>query len=169
MSIFAACVLALLTPVAILLTAMTLPGLWIPVIVAAIWTWLEPGLMSPWAIGAAVAIGVGAELVEFFGAASGTRKSGGSRSGAIGATIGTIIGAIVGSFVVPILGTIVGAVVGAGVGAIGGERGVGQRTWRESWRSGQGAARGRVIAMVVKSIAAGIMGLTLAISALVAW
>lgn len=167
MSILAACVLALLTPIAILLTAMTLPGLWLPVIVASVWTWFDPGLMSPWMIAGAVAIGVGAELVEFFGAAHGTRKSGGTRVGAIGATVGTILGAIVGSFVVPILGTIVGAVVGAGVGALGGERGIGARTWRESWRSGRGAARGRVVSMVIKSTAAGVMGLMLAIAPLV--
>lgn len=167
LTITAGLVFGLLLLIGVALTALTLPGLWLPVLAACIWEFFFPGSFSWWTIGAAALLGVIAEAIEFFGAAAGTKRSGGTRSGALGATIGSIIGAIAGSMVLPIIGTIAGAVIGAGAGAITGERGIAGKTWQASMKSGAGAARGRAVALIVKTSVAAVIGLVLAVAAVV--
>lgn len=163
-TILAGVAFTLLAIIGVALTAITLAGLWLPVIAAITWEILFPGTFSWWTIGLAGALCLAGEAVEFFGAAHGTRKSGGGRAGAWGATIGSLLGAVLGSFVVPILGTILGAVLGAGIGAITFERGISARPWREAFTSGGGAAKGRALALVVKTSIALVVGLWLAIA-----
>lgn len=164
MSIVAALTFLVLALVGVALTAITLAGLWLPVIGAIVWEIFFPGTFSWWTIGLAGGLCLVGEAVEFFGAAHGTRKSGGGKPAAWGATIGSLLGAILGSFVVPLLGTIVGAVLGAGVGALAFERGISAKPWRQAFTSGTGAAKGRALALVVKTAIALVVGVWITIA-----
>lgn len=163
-TILAGVTFTLLALVGVALTAITLAGLWLPVIAAIAWEIFFPGTFSWWTIGLAGALCLVSEAVEFFGAARGTRKSGGGRAGAWGATIGSLVGAVLGSFVVPLLGTIIGAVLGAGIGALSFERAIAERSWRDAFTSGGGAAKGRALALVVKTSIALVVGLWIALA-----
>lgn len=161
----ATCVL-LAGMVGVLLTAVTLPGIWFMIGVALACQWWQ-GLFSWWTLGAAVALGLMAEAVELFASAAGSGRAGGSRHGAWGSIAGSLIGLIVGQLVIPIpiLGALIGAVGGAGLGAILTERGVAKRTWGESYRSGRGAATGRLVSAVVKTAFAIVVAIMLTVDA----
>lgn len=137
----------------VLLTALTLPGIWIMILVALLCQLWQPELFSWWTLGAAAALAVGAEIAEGLSSAAGSAKSGGTRAGVIGSLIGSVAGLIAGTILIPIpiVGSIVGGIIGAGAGAVLGERGVSKRTWADSFRSGQGAAVGRALATVIKT------------------
>jgi len=152
-----------------LLTLLTLPGLWLTLLVALLVQLLYEPLFSWYTLGACVAIGLAAEIYELIASSVGAKRSGGGASGAWGALAGSILGAIAGSFLIPIpiVGTIAGAVIGAGSGAFLGERGISRQTWRHSLRVGTGAAKGRFMATIIKSAAAGVIALTLCIAVLV--
>ncbi len=149
----------------VLLTALTLAGLWLPILCAIIWQVFFPETFSLWTLGGCTLICLGGEAVELLGAAHGAKRSGGGRAAAWGATIGSFLGAILGSLVFPIVGTILGAVVGAGVGALSAERGIAAKPWRQSLSSATGAAKGRALALVVKTAIAGVVGLWVLIDA----
>lgn len=165
MTIAAASTFTLVALLGVALTAMTLPGLWLPIVGAAIWEIAFPDTFSWWTIGACALLCLGGEAVEFFGAAHGAAKSGGGRPAAWGATIGSIIGAILGSIVLPIIGTIIGAVGGAAIGALSAERGIAEKNWRQSLASASGAAKGRALALMVKVAIAGAVGVAILIDA----
>jgi uncharacterized protein YqgC (DUF456 family) len=150
----------------VVLTLLTLPGIWLAVGVAAVVELLVPELLDVWTIGAAAAIGVVAELAELLVSAVGAKKAGGTRRGAIGSVIGALVGALGGSVVLPIIGTIMGAAVGAGLGALIAERHGGAMTWRQSAKVGGGAAVGRLVATVVKTALAAAVGIVLTIGVL---
>lgn len=135
------------------LVALTLPGIWLAILVALLVELWRPEVMSTWVLVTAVVLAVLAEVIEFLSSAAGSRRSGGSRSGAWGALIGSFAGIFVGAVLIPIpiLGSIIGAVLGAGVGALAAERGVARRTWGDSYRSGRGAVTGRALSIVIKT------------------
>lgn len=137
----------------VLLTAVTLPGIWLMVIVAMLCAWWQPDLYSIWTLLSVVGIGIAAEIAEMLSSAAGSAKTGGSKSGIIGSLVGSLIGLILGTVLIPIpiVGSIIGAVAGAGLGAGIAERGIAKRSWGESYQSGKGAAVGRALASVIKT------------------
>jgi uncharacterized protein YqgC (DUF456 family) len=149
------------------LSLLTLPGIWLPVVVALIFQFAVPGMFPWWVIGVAAGLGVLAELLEFVASAAGSTKAGGTKRAAAGAILGTIAGAILGSAVLffPI-GTIVGAVAGAGVGASLMDRSRADRSWSQSANVGAGAAAARGVAIVLKGIFGALIALVLIVGAL---
>jgi uncharacterized protein YqgC (DUF456 family) len=163
----AATVLIVFAWLGVLLTLITLPGLWLALLAGvgvAIW---QPELISWWTVGAAGAIAVIAEVLEFAAGAMGASKGGSSKKGAVGALIGSIAGAILGSPIFFPLGTIVGGVIGAGVGTMLIERGVHKKTWQDTTRAGKGAAVGRLAATVIKTALACVMAVILTLGVLI--
>jgi len=156
--IVAASIVVVAALLGVVLTAATLPGIWLMILAAAgcqAWLMLrEPPvqMFEWWTLGACIIIGLVAEGVEIFASAVGAKKAGGTRRGAIGSVIGALAGALLGTVLipVPILGTIVGAALGAGGGAMIAERHEGRKTWREASTIGAGAAVGRLAATVAK-------------------
>lgn len=167
MEILAACIVLVLGIVGVGLTLLTLPGAWLSIAVAVGCNLWQPGLISWWTIGAAVALAAIGEGLEFFASAAGAKKFGGSRPGAIAGVVGSLIGAIVGTPFLPPIGTVAGAVLGAGVGALVAERGLANKGWRESAQVGTGAAAGRLAATLVKTVISGAVALTLVVAAFV--
>jgi len=153
--------------VGVVLTLVTLPGMWTMLLIALICKAWQPDLLSWWTLGIGAGLAISGELVEFFGSAAGSKHSGGTRAGAWGSVAGALLGAILGTIFlpVPIVGTIVGAVVGAGLGAGVAERGISRRTWGESWKSGHGAAVGRLASVVVKGALSAIVATLLCVDA----
>ncbi|MCC5824365.1 MAG: DUF456 domain-containing protein [Phycisphaerales bacterium] len=152
------------------LVALTLPGMWLAILVALLVDLWRPEVMSTWVIVAAIVLALLGEVIEFTSSAAGSRKSGGSRSGAWGAIVGSFLGLFIGAVLipVPILGSIVGAVLGAGVGALAVERGVVHRTWGDSYRSGRGAVTGRALSIVIKTGIATLVAVLMTIDAVTA-
>jgi uncharacterized protein len=168
--ILAGGVMVLLSFAGVVLTAITLPGLWVPVLWALIMQWWKPSGQLPfdwWTIGIVVCVGVLAELIELASSAAGAARAGGSKRSALCAGVGSLIGALVGAPIALLLGAIVGAVIGAGLGAMLAERHWVGKSWGDSGRVAQGAAIGRLVALVVKISAAGAMGATLSVAAFV--
>jgi uncharacterized protein YqgC (DUF456 family) len=139
--------------VGVALVAVTLPGIWFAVLVAAAVDLLVADVLTTWVLLTAVGLALLAEIIEFASSAAGARRAGGSRKGGWGALAGTVIGLFVGQALIPIpiVGAIIGGIAGAGVGAVVAERGLAERTWRDSLRSGRGAATGRAVSMVLKT------------------
>ena len=146
------------------LAVLTLPGVWLMLLAASLVNWLwTPGLFSWWTIGVCAGVALLGELLEVVASGFGSKKFGGSGTGAVGSVIGGLLGAVVGTFAIPIpvIGTIVGSVLGAGLGALAAERGVKKRTWAESNKSAAGAAVGRLAATAIKIAVAVGVGLVL--------
>lgn len=137
----------------VVLTAVTLPGIWLMVLVAMLCTWWQPDLYSLWTLGVVLAIAVTAEIAEALSSAAGSAKTGGSKAGIAGSLVGSIVGLVAGTVLIPIpvVGSIAGGVVGAGLGALFAERGIAKRSWGESYRSGKGAAVGRALSTLIKT------------------
>lgn len=151
----------------VVLTALTLPGTWLAILISLLCWWWRPELLSWWTVGPALALAVGAEVAEGLSSAAGSGRSGGSGAGLVGSLVGSFAGLIVGQVLipVPILGAVIGGIVGAGVGAVIGEVGVARRTWADAYRSGRGAAIGRAVSTLVKTGFAVVLGLLLAVAA----
>ncbi len=170
MTIIAGIMVAISAILGIVLTLLTLPGIWFAILVAGLAQWWhmarfnEP-MFSWYTLGTCVGLGILAEVVELFASAAGAAKAGGTRRGAIGSVIGGLVGAIGGSFVVPLLGTIIGAAVGAGTGALLLERAGGKKNWKQSTKVGAGAAAGRLVASVLKTGFATVIAIILAVAA----
>ncbi len=136
------------------LTILTLPGIWLALLVAVgCQLWRDQELFSWWTLGAVAAIGVVAEVLELAASAVGSTKMGGTKRGAVGSLIGAIVGALAGTMFipVPVLGTILGGAIGAGLGAVLFERHGGRMGWKDSMKVGSGAAAGRFIATIMKA------------------
>lgn len=143
---------------------LTLPGVWLMLVAASLVNWLwTPGVYSWWTIGVCAGVALIGELLEVIASGIGSKKFGGTKTGAVGSVIGGLVGGLVGTFAipVPIVGTIVGSVVGAGLGALSAERGIKGRSWDESHKSAAGAAVGRLAATVIKVAVAGGVGIVL--------
>lgn len=149
--IITASAVSLLSIGGIVLTLLTLPGMWIAIAAGVVANFVVPGMFSWWTIGACVALAGVAELLELLASAFGAAKGGASKKGAIAAVIGALIGAIAGSFFIPPIGTVVGAASGAGIGAIWAEIALNQRDFTTAAKAGAGAAIGRLIAMLLKT------------------
>lgn len=151
-----------------LLTLLTLPGIWLPILVALLFQWFHPGMFPWWVIFAAALLGLLAEILELVASAAGAAKAGGTKRAAAGAIVGTVAGAIVGSMLLLFpIGTILGAIAGAGFGASLMDRSRANRTWRDSANVGAGAAAARGVAIVLKGAFGAAIALLLMIGAIV--
>lgn len=152
----------------VVLTLVSLPGIWFMLLVAALCKWWQPDLLSWETLGAVALLAVVAEIAEFFSSAVGAAKTGGSKSAAWAAVVGAIIGAIAGTplIPIPIVGTIAGAVIGAGLAATIVELGIHKKPWRESLKVGGGAAAGRLVAVIIKGVLALACAVILTVAAL---
>lgn len=152
--------------VGIVLTLVTLPGMWFMLLVAIVAKIVTPDIFSWWVVIAAAVLVLLAEISEMASSAVGAKAGGATKQGITGAFIGGILGAIVGTvFFMPVIGTILGGVVGAAALAVVMERNGAQRTWKESGKAGAGAAAGRVAATFIKTGLAISLGLVLSIAA----
>ncbi|MGC3968996.1 MAG: DUF456 domain-containing protein [Pirellulales bacterium] len=96
-------------------TVISLPGTWIILVTAAVYSWLTPD-GARWDIGGNVlgvllGLAVVGEILETASSAAGVKKLGGSRRGAVLAIVGSLIGAVIGTgaIPIPIVGTLAGA------------------------------------------------------------
>jgi uncharacterized protein YqgC (DUF456 family) len=135
-----------------------LPGLWVMIGAALLYSWAEPGRIGAPTLLGLTALAIVAEILEFLAAGKYARKYGGSRRAAWGAIIGGIVGAIVG-VPVPIIGSVIGAFAGSFAGALVAEMTLGSRMGPAT-RVATGALIGRAVATALK-VAIGV--------ALIAW
>ena len=147
------CLLAL--SISIGLNANGLPGNWMVLVIAGIYSWMMPS-DSPYAFGLLIVIlvfllaAIG-EILEFLTGVIGTKKAGGSKKGMWCSVIGSIVGSFGGIVVgipVPIVGSLIAALVLSGVGAMLGAY-LGER-WDgkvsdEAWRVGVVSFVGRIL------------------------
>jgi uncharacterized protein YqgC (DUF456 family) len=100
-----------------------LPGNWLIVAATVLYAWLAPhNGNAGWLVVAAVAgLALLGEVVELGASASGVKKAGGGRRGAVAALFGSVVGAIAGVFIglpIPFIGSVIAAVLFAGLGAL---------------------------------------------------
>jgi uncharacterized protein YqgC (DUF456 family) len=160
--------LALALVVGLLLIPLGLPGLWVMVGAALVFSYVAPAGSR---LGLTTILGIAllaliAEVIEFVLGGRYARKYGGSRRAGWGAIIGGVVGALIG-VPVPIIGSMIGAFLGSFAGALVAEltRGtaVGPAT-----RVAKGALIGRAVAVAVKA-AIGLVLIVWVISALLLW
>jgi uncharacterized protein len=147
--------------IGLLLIPLGLPGLWLMVGAALLYSYAKPSI-SVWTIGALAVLALVAEFIEFGLSGRYARKYGGSRRAGWGAIIGGVIGAFVWT-PLPVIGPMIGAFAGAFVGAWVAEITSGTAV-RGATRVATGALVGRIAAVAMK---VGI-GLVLAVWVLVA-
>lgn len=135
-----------------------LPGLWVMVGAALIYSFAEPDRIGIPTLVVLIGLATLAEVLEFLAAGKYARKYGGSRRAGWGAIVGGIVGAIVG-VPVPVIGSVIGAFVGSFAGALVAEMTLGVRVGHAT-RVAKGALIGRAVATALK-VAIGI--------ALLAW
>jgi uncharacterized protein len=139
-------VLALI--VGLMLIPFGLPGLWVMVGAALVYSWAEPGRIGVPTLVIITLMAVVAEILEFLSAGRYARKYGGSPRAAWGAILGGIVGAIVG-VPIPIVGSVIGAFVGSFAGALAAELTLGSRVGSAT-RVATGALIGRIVATALK-------------------
>jgi uncharacterized protein YqgC (DUF456 family) len=157
-----------------LLSLVALPGNWVVLGLAALFTWLFPedeaGRGMTWlTVGGLAVLAVIGEIVEFAAGAAGAAKQGASRRGVALSIVGAIAGSIAGLAIgtpIPILGSFVMALLGGAGGAFAGAY-LGE-AWKgrpedERIAAGRGAFAGRIWGTVGK-LAVGVIML-----AIVAW
>jgi uncharacterized protein len=134
--------------ISLVLIPLGLPGLWVMIGSAVVYSFVVPGSIGWFTLLGITALGLVAEVLEFTLAGSYARKYGGSRRAGWGAIIGGMVGMFMG-VPVPIIGPVIGGFVGAFVGAFVAELSAqphGGRATRVAW----GALVGRVVSAVLK-------------------
>jgi uncharacterized protein YqgC (DUF456 family) len=116
-----------------------LPGTWLMVLLAALVEWWQPDeFLYSWPVlYLAAGLALLGEILEFLLGATGARRAGGSKRGAVLAIIGGI------------LGTLIGACIGAFAGSLLGDLWAG-RPIAHSIDAGKGAAAGRLWGTIAK-------------------
>jgi uncharacterized protein YqgC (DUF456 family) len=145
-----------------IMTIVCMPGNWVVVAAAALYSGLGPAdgrLAIGWPlVGVLAGMALLGEIVELAAAAAGVKRVGGSRRSAVLALLGAVAGGLAGMFVglpIPVVGSLVAAVLFAGLGAMGGAmlgEGWKGRSFDASWRVGTGAFLGRVFGTLAKVI-----------------
>ncbi len=149
--------------IAVVLTALRLPGTWMIVGGVAVAGWAsnwESVAMSRVVV--LTGLATGAELFEFFASVITARKAGGSRQAAWGGMIGGILGMIFLSLPFFIIGTFVGAILGCFLGAFVVEIVMNKRL-AEGTKVGLFSALGFAIGTATK------IGIALVMSGVVVW
>jgi hypothetical protein len=134
--------------VGLVLIPFGLPGLWVMVGAALLYSWAAPDRLGVITLLGLTALAVVAEVLEFLTAGRYARKYGGSKRAAWGAIAGGIAGAIIG-VPVPIIGSVIGAFVGSFAGALAAEMTLGGRIG-DATRVAKGALIGRAVATALK-------------------
>jgi uncharacterized protein YqgC (DUF456 family) len=144
--------LLLLTDVCgLALAAFTLPGLWLMLAGAAVYSWLthEQFIGGGTLITLLVLAGA-AEIGEIFLGGAGAKKAGGTKWGMLGGLVGGILGGFFLTFIpIPFVSTIIGICLGCFLGAFVVELALGQPV-TQSAKIGIGAARGKFTGIVGK-------------------
>lgn len=144
-----------------------LPGNWLMIAGAGLLAWLQKDSspFGPWTLGAAGALAVVGELLEFLTGYLGARRGGGSKQAAGLALVGGILGGLAGLAIpLPVIGPLLGACLGAAVGAFIGESRQGT-AFHPALRSGAAAGAGRLLGTVAKFALGGAIWLILAVAA----
>lgn len=130
----------------LLITVMTLPGLWLMLAGAAMYAWLTHwAYMGPWTLATLLVLALAGEIVEIASSGAGAKRAGAGRRGLWGALIGGILGGLFLSVIpIPILSTLVGVCLGTFLGAAIGELS-GGREVGHSALIGVSAAKGRLV------------------------
>lgn len=174
LAVFAVVLLLMATGVGWLLTFLAMPGTWLMLGAAALYSWLGPQsgvLQIQWkTVVALSALAVMGEVLEFLAGVVGARRAGGSRRSAIYSLVGSVVGALGGATVgipIPVVGSAVGAVLGGAVGAFAGaafaEHAQGQQT-HQSVKVGQAAFWGRLLGTGAKTLIGTIMAIVIVVS-----
>jgi uncharacterized protein YqgC (DUF456 family) len=138
-------------------TLMTLPGIWLMLAGTFAYAWMTHfTLIAKYTLLVLLALALLGEVLETLSAGAGARRAGGSRRGAWGALIGGILGGILLSIPLPFIGTLIGVCVGTCAGAIVGELSGGAPTLKSA-AVGLGAAKGRFFGTLLKVGIAGVM------------
>jgi uncharacterized protein YqgC (DUF456 family) len=140
--------LAVALVVGLMLIPLGLPGLWLMVGAALVYSYANPAGISIWTIGALTVLAVIAELIELALSGRYARKYGGSRRAGWGAILGGIIGAFMWT-PLPVIGPMIGAFAGAFVGAWLAEMTRGTKVGGAT-RVATGALIGRGVAVAMK-------------------
>jgi len=143
------------------LNVIGLPGNWLVVALAALYSYFMPDErrldISVLAVLGLLALATLGEAVEFLAGALGASKAGASKRGTALALVGSLIGGIAGIFVpIPVVGPIVCASLGALVGAVLGEQWKG-RDLDTSLNIGHAAFWGRLIGTLGKILVGCVM------------
>jgi hypothetical protein len=134
----------------LLVIPLGLPGTWLMILGAIVYSYLVPGAsLGVVTIVGCLVVALIAELLEFSVAGRYTRKYGGSTRGAWGAILGGLVGALVG-VPVPIIGSVIGAFAGSFAGAMIGEY-TGGAAHGDAARAATGAVVGRAVAVGLKA------------------
>ncbi len=144
---------------AVVMTAVRLPGTWLIVLCALGYAWwADWQRVGMWTILALGGIAVAGEVIELLTSVFTTRKAGGTRQAAWGGLIGGILGMFFLSFLVPVplVGTMIGAVVGCFGGAALAEMAA-RRRLAQGTRVGLFSALGFVLGTATKIALALIM------------
>ncbi len=135
----------------LLVVPLGLPGLWVMLGAALLYSVVLPaGGIGAWTLLGAVALVMLAEVLEFTISGKYTRRYGGSRRASWGAIVGGLVGAVVG-VPIPVIGSVLAAFAGAFVGAYIGERTMHRDVRGDPTRVATGAVVGRAVAAAVKS------------------
>ncbi|MGM0490219.1 MAG: DUF456 family protein [Planctomycetota bacterium] len=163
-----ACVsMALLLVAGWMLTLLSLPGTWLIVVAAAIYSYLVPDQWRVdvgWlTVGVLFALAVLGEVIETLTAAVGARRAGARKSSAFLSLCGSILGGIGGGvlgFPIPVVGPLIAVVLGAAFGAMAGAM-IGEqwqgRPAEENWEVGKAAFWGRLMGTLGKIGVASVM------------
>ncbi len=135
----------------IALAMLKLPGTWIILIAAVVFSWQSgwerPATIILWIL---LGIAIVAEVVEIAASLVTVRRAGASTRASWGAMIGGFAGMLFLSFPLPIIGTIIGGIVGCFLGAAIAEMTL-DRGLQQGARVGFFAAVGQVFGMVAKA------------------
>ncbi|MCH2126260.1 MAG: DUF456 domain-containing protein [Pirellulaceae bacterium] len=167
--VIAAVVLILLQIACWILSVLGLPGNWLIILLASIFSYFAPDEHRAdfdWQVILLLCVvAIFGEGLELLAGAMGAAKQGGSKRGAILSLLGSLVGGLAGIFLgtfipLPLFGQLAGALLGASVGALGGSI-LGER-WKgkeleESWKIGKAAFWGRLFGTLGKVMVGGIM------------
>lgn len=140
--------LALVLVVSLIMIPFGLPGIWVMLGTAVIYSATAGANISTFTLVLVGIVAVAAEVIEYVLSARYVRIYGGSRRGAWGAIIGGTVGAIMG-VPIPIIGSLIGAFAGSFVGALIAELGAGAGK-KDASRAAFGALVGRAAAAAMK-------------------
>lgn len=161
--------LVLLQLTGLLLTLLSLPGLWLMVGALAAYAWWTGfDKHTGWAsLGTVLGLALVAEVVEFLAGAAGSAKAGGTKRAMAGSIVGGLVGAIVLTPLIPIpvVGTIAGLCLGTFGGAFLTELYI-RRDPQHSAGVGLGAAKGRLWGVAIKLLFGAVIFLVIAVTAL---
>lgn len=135
----------------LVLVPLGLPGLWVMLGVAVLYSVLLPAGGIGWiTLAVAGVLILLAEFLEFTIAGKYTKQYGGSKRASWGAIVGGLVGALVG-VPIPVIGSLIGAFVGSFAGAYVGELTVHRDSRNNPTTVAKGALVGRAVAAAVKS------------------